>query len=195
MYKGYTYLAMGDSITWSQTTPGSGLYASRLFRAICKDYGNIHYLNKGFGGADSTETVGNMGWLATLNPDLVTIGLGMNDAFNTTVTVAQYQTNLRTLIDTWKRRNSNVSIILCAPSQTTDAARSTIQQYRDAMKSVATEKNVSFCDFGLAFTQAQVPTYCGADGVHPNDSGHLLLFNLLYPIVKQTDFITKFGSH
>lgn len=195
MRKGGLYLSIGDSTTWQQVVPGKDQYTSRVFRAICKDYSPIRFINKGHGGADSLEAKNNIPWNMNLKPDLVTIGLGMNDAFNTTVPVATYQANLEAMIDALKLRNPNVVIILCTPNQTTDAARSTIQQYRDAMATAATNKGVSVCRFENAWTSGQTGTYT-SDGVHPNSAGHQLLFNLLYPIVQSSalNWLNKLGK-
>lgn len=189
MYKGGLYLSVGDSTTWSQTTPGSSLYTSQIWRGINKNYGFIRHLKKGFGGATSTDVVNNLSWVLSVYPDLVTIGLGMNDASlvggNPQVDVTTYQNNIGTIIDTILSRNSKAHIICCTPNQTNDPNRPNIQAYRDAMATIAQSKNVPCIRFETAWTSGQIATYNNADGVHPNASGHQLLYNLMWSTVQQ----------
>ncbi|MEW9697952.1 SGNH/GDSL hydrolase family protein [Paenibacillus sp. SI8] len=195
MHKGGLYLALGDSITVSQVTPGDGLYAHKIFRQIGVDYGDIRHVNKGLGGASTSDLVSNIRWLTGgMRPDLVTIGVGMNDCNSTAAnktTVANYTTNVGIIIDAIRYRNPKCHIICCTPSGTSDGNRTpTIQQYRDAMVSVAQTKGVDYVRFESVLPDAQAATYTG-DGVHPNTAGHLQLYNLLYPVVQTGQWLNR----
>lgn len=195
MRKGGLYLALGDSTTW--TIPvglpgddGSKLVSYRLWQWINQNYAPVKYVNKGIGGALSSDMIKPqyIHWALRLNPDLVTIQIGMNDCVNDQTGVTNFQNNLTTIINTLKQRNPNVQIILCAPNQTTDSTRTPyVQNYRNAMQTIATNMNVGFCDFSTAWTNAQCSTYCEQNAgpyIHPNGNGHQLLYNLLQPIVQ-----------
>lgn len=195
MYKGGLYLAIGDSTTYTNVTNGEDLYASKLWRAINSDYGSIRHLNKGVSGNDSSEMVNNLPWLITGKVDLVTIGVGMNDANLNVVSVSSYTDNLKLMIDRLRYFNKDVKIILCSPNRSNDTNRSTLQQYRDAMSNVATLKSVGLVKFEDAFTDGQISTYT-VDGIHPTSAGHQLLFNMLYPIVQSnaSTWLNKLGK-
>lgn len=191
MRKGGLYLAIGDSITWTLVTKGADLYASRITTAISSNYAPIRHINKGIGGATSTELVDNLYWSTTFTPDLVTVGIGMNDSANQGVAVATYQTNLEKIVDALKSRNPEVHIILCKPGRTTDGTRTPyIQAYRDAMATVATNKNVSICNFDTAWTAGEDATYL-QDGIHPNSAGHAKLYDVLWPIVQKGAWLSR----
>lgn len=187
MHKGGTYLAIGDSTSWIIATY-ENLYASRVFHSICSNYGAIRHVNKGLGGTSSTVIASIMGqYFLNIPCDLVTIGLGMNDCVNDVTGATQFGTNLTNIINALRSRNPNVEIILCAPNDTTDSTRTPyIANYRAQMQSVSQTLNTFYCDFSKAFTNT--PTY-SADGIHPNDAGHQLIYNMLYPIVQQTNFV------
>jgi acyl-CoA thioesterase-1 len=185
--KGGLYVSIGDSTTWdipSQAgAKGSDLYTFRIWDAINKSYSPIRYINKGLGGNTSSETAQNLRWVSILNPDLVTIGLGMNDAAGATVSTTTYKANLNLIIDTLRLRNPNVVIILCTPNRSSDATRSTLADYRTAMAEVATSKNVGIVRFEDGWTDAQIAANT-TDGIHPNSTAHGLLFNLAWTVVQ-----------
>ncbi|MFY0760185.1 SGNH/GDSL hydrolase family protein [Metabacillus dongyingensis] len=185
MRKGGVYLAIGDSITWTGATRGADLYAFRVREAIKTNYAPIRLINKGIGGSDSLDAVRNTTWHSMLDPDLITIGLGMNDAANNVIPVTQYKDNLRKLIDNFRIKNSEVSIVLCTPSRSSEASRSDLASYRTAMAEVATEKNVGLARFENAFTDGEIATYC-PDGIHPNSAGHQKLYDVLWPVIQST---------
>ncbi|EKE03671.1 MAG: GDSL-like protein Lipase/Acylhydrolase [uncultured bacterium] len=196
MYKGGLYLAIGDSITWcnyESGATGDDIYTWKIYNSIKSNYGSIKYINKGIGGQDSNEMVSNKFWSCTFEPHLVTVGIGMNDCANGTISTNTYKTNLETIIDTLKSHKNDVHIILCTPSRTSDAARLPyIDDYRTAMAEVAVSKNVSICHFENAFTQEEVATYT-TDGIHPNKAGHTLLYNQLWPIVQTGSWLNNLG--
>ena len=195
MRKGGLYLAIGDSITWtipSETNPkGANLYASRIQKAINENYSPIRHVNKGIGGAVAAGIVINLPWLSRLNPDLITIGVGMNDCAGGVGNVTNYKNDLRTIIDKFRLRNPNVHIILCTPSRTTDANRTPyIQAFRDAMIEVATEKNTGLCRFDNAWASADDATYL-PDAVHPTSAGHQKLFDVLWTEVQKGEWLQR----
>jgi lysophospholipase L1-like esterase len=187
MFKGGLYLALGDSVTWQNYESGAtgdDLYATKLSNWIKANYGNIRHINKGIGGTTTIKLLTDGSWWSRLVPDLVTIGIGMNDCVNDGVTTAVFTTNLNTIIDSLRRRNKNVVIILCAPNSTTEATRTSyVASYRTAMSNVATAKNCAYCDFSQAFTTGQIATYT-TDNIHPNKAGHGKLFDVLLPVAQ-----------
>jgi len=177
------YVAWGDSITW---TAASGKnYTNLLNNYVKNTYGKIRYFNKGIGGITSAGLVSNLNSLNYTDGDIVTIGVGMNDCVNQAVSVANYTINLGLAIDYIRSKNPSAQIILCTPSGTSDANRTPyIANYRTAMETVATAKNCHLCKFHEVVTDANIGSY-SSDGIHPNEAGHALLFNLLKPIIDE----------
>jgi lysophospholipase L1-like esterase len=54
------------------------------------------------------------------------------------------------------------------------------------MATVASNMNCAICHFenGWTTSSGDMSTYVYSDGIHPNQAGHTVLFNLLYPIVQ-----------
>lgn len=191
MRKGGLFLALGDSITWTAASKGEDLYASRVWKSINTSYSPIRHINKGIGGTNSSRLLSNMRWAAIMKPDLVTIGVGMNDCQSNTVPLTTYNSNLSEVIDFLKVQNPDVHIILCTPSRTNEATRApNVQAYRDEMASVSIAKNVSLCRFENAFTEGEIATLT-VDGIHPNSAGHQKLFSVLWPVVQTGAWLNK----
>jgi len=187
MFKGGLYLALGDSTVWQNYETGAtgdDLYATKIANAIKSSYGNIKYINKGIGGSTTTKLLIDGSWWSRLVPDLVTIGIGINDCVNDGIGTTTFSSNLCTIIDIIRRHNSKAVIILCAPSTTTDSTRTPyIANYRTAMSAVAIAKNCTYCDFSTVFSTGQIAIYT-TDNIHPNKVGHTLIYNTLYPVVQ-----------
>ena len=149
MRRGATYLALGDSTTWTQVTTGADLYPHRLRAAIRAAHGPLQLLNKGIGGATSANLVASLPWLLPIPADLITLCVGMNDSASLSVSVVNYTANLTTLVDRMQEQNPAAAIILCAPNRTTDANRTPhIADYRTAMAGVATAAGVGYVPHG-----------------------------------------------
>lgn len=191
MRKGGLYVSQSDSTGW--TIAATEVYPTKVLHSVSHDKLPIQHTNKGVGGSTTTE------WMSYFNEqilrlpfDLLTIGLGMNDCASQSVPVATYGTNLGSMVDLAKQYRPNADIILCAPNNTSDATRTPyIASYRSQMQTIATQKGVLFCDFSQAFTDTATYTQ---DGIHPTDAGHTLIFNLLYPIIQQTNFYNNLGK-
>ena len=195
MRRGATYLALGDSTTWTQVTTGADLYPHRLRAAIRAAHGPLQLLNKGIGGATSANLVASLPWLLPIQADLITLCVGMNDSSSLTVSVVNYTANLTTLVDRIQEQNPDAAIILCAPNRTTDANRTPyIADYRAAMAGVATAAGVGYVDFSTAWSAGSDATYL-PDGIHPNTAGHALMHDVLWPYVQTyaADLLAEIG--
>jgi lysophospholipase L1-like esterase len=189
--KGFLYLAMGDSITWlkpngtNPITHGADFYNMKIRNYIrSSSIGSCRLINKGIGASTSADMVQNLTWVSSLEPDLVTIGIGTNDVVGG-ISTTQYQTNIGIVIDRLKSQNPNVKIVLCTPPRTLDSTRNaTIQTFRDAMVSIAATKNVNYVRWETAWTSTDDATNINSDNLHPTVAGHLALYNSLLTSVK-----------
>ncbi|MBQ9413517.1 MAG: hypothetical protein IJU16_00150 [Clostridia bacterium] len=173
LLSGSTLLTLGDSITamgvWNDT--------------VAEDL-NMKLVNAGVGG-DTTENARDRfeADVAAKNPDFVTIGLGTNDfvreyAGVSKVSLDRYRENLIYFID--RIRGMNATPILITPPFIREGAfgpasyysmdgglNATLDLYVEAMRTVATDKNVLLVDMHAVTTDNyQVSTFLVSDGVH-----------------------------
>jgi acyl-CoA thioesterase-1 len=187
MRKGGLYIALGDSVTWRIA---STFYSALAAKHIGLNYAPIKLINKGIGGATSTDLVTNLNWTGNFCPDIVSIGIGLNDAAGGVSDTTNFINNLKTVIDFYRSKNPDVYIVLCNP-HTIDLSvgtRTYLQNFRDAMITVANDKIVAVAHFDLAWSISDVGTYL-TDGLHPNNAGHQLLANILIPVLEQSTFV------
>lgn len=194
MHKGGLYLTLGDSITHtipdSVSAKGEDLYAAKIWRAINSNYGNIRWLNMGYGGNTSTYLLAHLNTQGLrTNYDLVTIQVGMNDCANAQIPASTYKSNMSAIIDKLRTSRPACEIILCNISPTNDATRTPhVADYRTKIVELVTEKSTLFADFSNAFTD--FATYCPT-GVHPNIAGQILLYDILWTVVQTTTFVSR----
>lgn len=114
-----------------------------------------------------------IGYYATkLDPDVVVIILGTND-YRQSVTVADFEAHLTTLINAYRSAVPNVGIILVAPAQTNGVATIPLVNFRDAMARLSASLSCEFYSLYDEFgTWAQMNALGAfADDFHLNTPG------------------------
>lgn len=174
---GFTWLAIGDSITYGKAAADDNGYIS-LTRAAMKVAGKNHFLvNQGIPSITSTQSLVRFkSNFRAIDADVITIMLGTND---TALTPSQYNANISEYIDRIRQNASvaNPKIILLTILYRNDANDGLMVQFNTELQSIKTSKNVSIIDTRGAFSTAASL----ADAVHPNDTGHQQIANILAP--------------
>jgi lysophospholipase L1-like esterase len=188
---GLTWLAIGDSITngtGASTYDKSYVYTTR--QGLLNSGKKHQLIRASFGGITSGGMLANNKYKilgGVCDPDLVTILLGTNDIAQS-VSTATYQANLETLIDNIRNssQTGQCKIVLLTVLWRPDFA-ATVPTFNAIVQQVATNKNVSVCDTYPAFNTAGDLS----DGVHPTDSGHSKVANILIPYLNNLDIWSK----
>jgi lysophospholipase L1-like esterase len=131
------------------------------------------------GWVDNTSVLSSLNTLRTYAPDLTVISLGINDTAPTAVTVAQWTTNMRTLIRV-AQESGDVIIMSVVPSQ--DLSRAAIEaQYATAGKALAVETGCIFIDLFARFGSWVDANAKGwmADPAHPNAAGYAIMADMV----------------
>lgn len=176
---GLTWTALGDSITFGLgASVRSNAYVYQTRKLLQANGKNHTLIDIGISGIRTDELLAKWkGAGGRCDPDLVTIMIGTND-LGQGYTLTQYQTNLTSLINDIKSRKSfgKCYIVLCTPPWRNDVQTVNQTQWNSMIQTVATATDVDFVDTYSAFNNA---TYL-SDTLHPNDSGHQLIANILY---------------
>ena len=199
--KGATVLFQGDSITDSGRNrqcpnlmnPGSfghgyvNLIVSRLLGEFPEN--NWMFYNRGIGGNRSVDLYAR--WKEDgmdLNPDLVSILIGVNDVWhgiggrNNGVEPERFEKTYRMILDATGARLPAAKIVLCEPFVCTfEDVRELVPGVREMagiVQSLATEYGTIFAPFQQALDEAERSApgmYWAFDGVHPSPAGHWVL--------------------
>ncbi|HET6295876.1 MAG TPA: SGNH/GDSL hydrolase family protein [Kribbella sp.] len=193
---GSTVLFIGDSITdvgrdRSNGDDLGGGYPSLVAEqfALSQNLRDVHVLNRGIGGnriCDLRER-----WDADclkLKPDLISVLVGINDAIHAdkgdgTPTVDDYQADYQTMLQSARRVNPAVQLVLIEPFllPVRDEQRETrteVDQRIAVVQRMAADFGATLLAADPLFTQAAAASstqeWC-PDGVHPTPAGHSLL--------------------
>ena len=202
-----TLLFQGDSITDADRCReadeymGSG-YASMTAGKIGMNYpGQYRILNRGISGNRSCDLYARVkADIINLQPDILTILIGVNDtwhelAHNNGVSIERYEDLLNMLICDVKKVLPNIKIVLLEPFVMLGSGT---EPYYDAFAKDV-KKRQMVCQkvaqqHGLPYVLLQkkledLAAMCSAeyvlyDGVHPTFTGHAVISEALYEVLK-----------
>lgn len=170
-------------------------------------------LTRSHGGSQSQMMYNVLRTLKPIGAPLSIVSLGMNDCVVTNGNPANipsaYTSYIDKIIKLIRKKTPSGTIIITAPSQTDDTNRSTIQTYRDSLKSFlisnydvsiqningsingwSITNKIIFVDFSTAYpsTGATQPTlgavYSDSNPkIHPSPTGHYLLSNTITDVL------------
>ena len=189
------YVALGDS-TGAGVGAREGGYVARLFNRVLERRPGSKLSNLCVSGATTEDLLrGQLDRGVALNPDLVTVGIGINDIGHG-FTLEQFAKNYEAIISTLKQKThaqivvTNIPDISSAP-RIPGALRSEyqrqIEQFSERLGEIANRYGVTVFDINT-ITKAELPShpeYFSADGFHPSDKGYELWASTMWPTVDE----------
>jgi lysophospholipase L1-like esterase len=187
------YVALGDS-TGSGVGAREGGYVVRLFNRLVKRLPESKLTNLCVSGATTADVVG--GQLqrgVALNPDLVTVGVGINDIGHG-LSLDQFSKNYEEILTTL-REKTRAQIVVANIPDVSGAPRipgalrkqyqHEIMRFSQRLEEIALRHGVTVFDiFTITHDQlASHPEYFSADGFHPSDEGYELWATQMWPTV------------
>lgn len=189
------YVALGDS-TGAGVGARDGGYVARLFTRILQRRPDSKLSNLCVSGATTADLLrSQLDSGVALNPDLVTVGIGINDIGHG-LTLEQFSKNYEEIISTLKQKTharivvTNIPDISSAP-RIPGPMRSEYQQqiiqFNERLGEIANRNGVTVFDVHT-ITKAELPShpeYFSADGFHPSDQGYELWATSMWPTVEE----------
>lgn len=187
------YVALGDS-TGSGVGARDGGYVVRLFNRLVKRLPESRLSNLCVSGATTAEVVrGQLQRGVALNPDLVTVGVGINDIGHG-LSLEQFSNNYEEILKTLREKTraqivvANIPDVSGAP-QIPNSMRQQYQQeiirFSQRLEEIAARHGVTVFDvYTITHEQlASHPEYFSEDGFHPSDAGYELWATQMWPTV------------
>jgi len=169
------YQAWGDSLTYGSIGVDRGKgehYAYRVWQYLTSTGKTVNFINRGIHGTVSSTVLASAPYWVALEPDVITLMIGTNDASGG-VPVATYQTNVERIIDVIRTvKNKVIVIYLCKLTRRNDAID--VSPYNDALETIAINKNVPLIDTYNAYTDVSSNVM---DTVHYNPLGATAVAN------------------
>lgn len=187
------YVALGDS-TGAGVGAAEGGYVARLHQRILENRPESPLINLCVSGATTADVVGgqlHQGVAKT--PDLVTLGIGINDIGHG-LTIEQFAENYERILSTLKEKTqaqivvTNIPNISSAPvvaSYMRDRYHQQIVSFNERLLEIANRHGVTVFDI-YTVTSRELPShpeYFSRDGFHPSDKGYELWAIEMWPTI------------
>lgn len=189
------YVALGDS-TGAGVGAVNGGYVTRLYRRILEQRPGSKLTNLCVSGATTEDVVrSQLNRGVGVNPDLVTLGIGINDIGHG-VTLEEFARNYEQILGTLKAQTAarvvvaNIPDISSAP-QIPPAMRAGYHQqivrFNERLEEIATRHGMTIFDiYSITHRElADHPEYFSRDGFHPSDEGYELWAIEMWPTIER----------
>lgn len=187
------YVALGDS-TGSGVGARNGGYVLRLFNRLVERRPGSKLTNLCVSGATTEDLVRDqLERGSEMNPDLVTVGIGINDIGHG-LTIDHFARNYEKILSTLREKThaqilvTNIPDISSAPRIPTPM-RSPYQQqiirFNERLEEIAKLHGVTIFDmYTISKDELPLhPEYFSSDGFHPSDRGYELWAEQMWPTV------------
>lgn len=188
-----TYVALGDS-TGSGVGAREGGYVARLFSRLAQRRPGSKLTNLCVSGATTQDLLrGQLDRGVALNPDLVTVGIGINDIGHG-LSIEEFAKNYEEILRTLKEKTqaqivvANIPDISSAPripGPMRNEYQRQIVQFSQRLEEIANRHGVTVFDVH-SITKQELPShpeYFSSDGFHPSDQGYELWATHMWPTV------------
>lgn len=188
-----TYVALGDS-TGAGVGAREGGYVARLFKRLLSTRPGSKLINLCVSGVTSSDVLrAQLDEGIRHNPDLVTLGVGINDIGHG-VSLQQFSKNYEEILRNLKNKTrarvivTNIPDISSAPripATMRAQYQQTIIHFNQKLEEVAERSGAIVFDI-YTVTKEQLPShpeYFSADGFHPSDRGYELWAEQMWPTV------------
>lgn len=193
-----TYLALGDSTgSGVGASKAGGGYVARLFKRIVAHRPGSQLINLCFSGATTSDVLRDqLDAGVRSNPQLVTLGIGINDIGHG-LSLEQFSKNYDEILSRLKN-NTQATIVVTNIPDISSAPRipvgmrteyhQLIVEHNRRLAEIAAAHGVIVFDI-YSVTHEQLPShpeYFSDDGFHPSDEGYELWAERMWPTIAQT---------
>jgi acyl-CoA thioesterase I len=174
-----TIIAVGDSLT-----AGLGVMEDDAWPAVMekKLHNNGHQwqvINAGISGETSSGTLSRIKWIVAQKPEIVILETGGNDGLRG-IPLPVVRKNITKAVQMLKE--SNVTAILAGMQMVQNLGEEYTGAFADIYPSVAGEEGCLLIPFFLHQVAGE-PSLNQADTIHPNEKGHKIIAETVYPYI------------
>ena len=190
------YVALGDS-TGAGVGAVKGGYVLRLYNRLLPQRPGSQLANLCVSGATTADVVrGQLDRGVEKNPQLVTLGIGINDIGHG-VPLEQFAQNYERILSMLKEKTKaeivvtnipDISSAPVVPSSLRNRYHEQIQTFNRRLEEIAKRYGVTVFDI-YSITSRELPShpeYFSRDGFHPSDEGYELWATEMWPTIART---------
>lgn len=172
---------LGNSLAAGLGLPEEDAYPAQLERMLAERGLSVRTVNAGVSGDTSAGGLSRVDWLLRLEPGVLLLELGANDALRGLAPEVT-EANLRRIVDA--ARQAGATVVLAGmkvpPNYGADYAR----RFEEIFPRLARELDVALLPFLLEGVAGR-PELNLADGIHPNAAGHRRVAENLLPLMER----------
>lgn len=172
---------LGDSLTEGYGVAQSAAFPALLQKKVDADKLNWKVISSGSSGSTSASGLQRIKWIAKDKPDIVLVLLGSNDGLRG-LKVEDTEKNLNDTIE-WAKKN-NITVALGQLHVPPNYGKDYEKKFSAVYAKVATKNKVQLGPFLLDKVAGNKDLNL-ADGIHPNEKGHQIVADNLYPFIKK----------
>lgn len=173
---------LGDSLTEGYGVELTSTYTHLLQEKLNQEKINWKVVNAGISGSTTASAKGRLNWLLKdkVRPHLIVIILGANDGLRGQK-ISSIKNNLIEVVDRIKKENIDLLLgeVWVPPNYGKDYS----EEFKKIYSDIAKEKKVTLMPF-LLKNVAGKPELNIADGIHPNEKGHQVIYEEVFKFLK-----------
>lgn len=194
-------VALGDSVTYGVgASPEGDDHLNHSWVGLLQNYvgsnvkgiRNVQIVNKGFPGRTTSQLLkeNRISEVIAEQPDMVIFEVCLLNNQRKAVSLEQTNADIDTIVNKIQRQFPETLIVLQSPNPSTTRVKAnklglTYKDYLDSTKTHVTSKGWYYIDIHTAYEKAihtkklPLEQTLVADGVHPNDTGYRIWFDIL----------------
>jgi acyl-CoA thioesterase I len=175
-----TILAFGDSLTAGQGVPAAEAYPALLAARLSAEGYRYRVINAGVSGDTTAGGLRRVDWGLRLNPEIVIVELGANDALRGQ-DLSSVGTNLDQLVDRFQ--SAGARVLLAGMRLPPNYRGGYATEFQGLYKEVARRRGVALMPFFLDGVGGD-PRLNQRDGIHPTPEGYRVIVDRLWPYLR-----------
>lgn len=172
---------LGDSLTEGYGVAQTAAFPALLQKKVDQDQLNWKVISSGSSGSTSASGLQRMKWIAKDKPDIVLVLLGSNDGLRG-LKVKETEKNLNDTI-AWAKKNK-ITVALGQLHVPPNYGKDYDKKFSNMFVQVAAKNKIQLAPFLLNKVAGNKDLNL-ADGIHPNEKGHQVIAENLYPFFKK----------
>ncbi len=172
-------IAVGDSLTAGLGVAAHNSWPNILEKKLHTDGKNWQVINAGISGETSSGTLARIKWVITRKPDVVIIETGANDGFRG-IPITVIQNNISESVQLLQQ--NKIQVVLAGMQIVENLGPDYTKDFSEIYKRTALEEKCIFIPF-LLQNVAGEPSLNQNDTIHPNEHGHKIIAENVFPFI------------
>jgi len=175
-------VAFGDSLTAGYGLNISDAYPKQLETYLRNNGYNVKVYNSGLSGETTSAALSRVNWVMHLNPDIVILETGANDAFRG-IDLNLTKTNIEKIVDIFEEKN--VTVILAGIEMVENLGPDYVNKFENIYPEVSKNKNITLIRKFLGGV-AGIEELNQKDRIHPTPEGYSIIVQKnIGPVVEE----------